>query len=197
MDSTNFSGKIYLQKIVKLVGWRHGVWARICSGRHDVPAHILLQDWRTESPSCWDTASSGNILAEESSTWAAHTQWLTDVRFKGPAPSRGNSEGPSSLQSSLKANWDLDWVCMTAQLHPLHNPCPSLPQLLIPRALLINILHANLHFRFRFPGNSTVTGSDQVTFRGEKICSSCLSTHSPPVKSSAFPKCVSEEIFKR
>ena len=83
---------------------------------------------------------------------------------KALSPSRS-----TLLWSSLEANWDLSWVCITAQRHPLHNPCPSLPQLLIPRALLINVLPANFNSRFHFPGNSTAKGSDQVTFREDML----------------------------
>lgn len=109
-----------------------------------------------------------------------------------PCPSRGNFEGSSELLSILDIYWDLDWVCIPAQLCPLCNPCPSLPQL-ISRALLTNILRANLHFRFSFPGTFTC---DQIIFGEEKTCSRCLSSHSPPKKSGAFLKRASEEIFE-
>lgn len=103
----------------------------------------------------WLSVLFGNILARETFFTSGSAYPVTDWCAKAPDPSRGNSEGQSSLQSFLEVNWDLDWDYTTAQLLPLPNPFSCLPQLLIPRALPINILHANLHFRFGFPGNPT------------------------------------------
>lgn len=158
----NLSSKIYLQKFAKLVeigAMEFGdgeTWARISSRPHDMSVQVLLQDWKTESSSCWGTVPSLGIF------WLKRALLGSMYHgFEGPVPI-------GALCSGLPVNRDLSWVCITAQLHPLHNPCPSLPQL-CPKALLINVLLANFHSRFHFPGNSTAKGSDQVTFREDML----------------------------
>lgn len=79
-------------------------------------------------------------------------------------PVRGNSEDSFQLLS-YQSGWFGPFIeTITACLHPLPNPAsvPSLSQVFITKALLINILHTSLHLRVCFTGNKPATPANNT-----------------------------------